>query len=296
MSSLSRIGLAIAPHSKDRSAEVQRAQRYVGLTMSTCLGCWFLPVVSGIVCSMAEAELINRVLKIMDCYSKEDSDRIYWFFRKKTFFLFAGTYAPFVGVPLQLFETYGLGQFAIHCALKPHLLQDDAWLESSWNEVSPDIFSGEHAIESYESFTGQAFPDYARKKFVVTVDVINTMYLASQRIPGAAKAQDLIGSVAQGAIGAAGWILKLAGVGTVISVVAVGNAGKNLVGAASKKFSTDEKDLSEPERLMRTAKLEAKALKRVEFAAAQERYNALKVARAARKIAEKSVGVPWNPD
>jgi len=165
--------------------------------MASCVGLWFLPVVSGPVCALIEAKLIREILETMGCYSEAASGKVYWFFRQKTFFLLGGTYLPVLGVPLQLFETYGIGQFAIHCALRPDLLTDDAWLEQSWKEVAPDIFSGEHAVQSYEQFTGSTFPNYARGKFIATVNFINQLYLYSQRFPGADKAQEGLAKIAQ---------------------------------------------------------------------------------------------------
>lgn len=173
--------------------KVQKAQWCVGAAMGGCLGCWFLPIVSGVTCSLIEAKLIHTVLRTMDCHSDVAADKLYWFFRRKTFFLFGATYVPVAGVPLQLFETYGLGQFAIHCALRPELLTNDAWLEQSWTEVAPDIFSGIHAVQSYEQFSGKPFPEYARAKFISTVNMVNTAYLISQKMPGAAKAQEMLG-------------------------------------------------------------------------------------------------------
>ena len=110
--------------------------------MTSCLALWFAPVVSGVACSLIEGKLVDSTLSLMGCYSETASEKVYWFFRGKTFFLFGATYLPFAGVPLQLFETYGLGQFAIHCALRPDLLTDDAWLEQSWKEIEGDIFQG----------------------------------------------------------------------------------------------------------------------------------------------------------
>jgi hypothetical protein len=102
---------------------------------------------------------------------------------------------------LQLFQTYGIGQLAIHCALRPDLLTDNAWLEQSWKEVAPDIFSGDHAIQSYEQFTGNEFPDHARGKFISTVNLINQLYLYSQKSPGAVKAQKRLAEMAEMAMG-----------------------------------------------------------------------------------------------
>ncbi len=182
------------------ATEIRKAQRFVGAAMFGCMGLWFAPFVGGLASSAVESALISKVLKIMGCYSKASSNRIYWFYRQKTLFLVGGTFIPFLGVALQLFETYGIGQFAIHCALKPELLTDDTWLEQSWQEIAPDIFSGEHAIQSYQQFTGKPFPDYARAKFIATVDFINQLYLHSQQIPGAAETQESLAKIGEQAM------------------------------------------------------------------------------------------------
>jgi hypothetical protein len=232
MSDVSRVLQTSRPQLRDSTTEVQNAQRYVGAAMVSCLGFWFAPVVSGVACSFIEASLIDKILKIMGCYSKAASEKVYWFFRQKTLFLFGGTYLPFAGVPLQLFETYGLGQFAIHCALRPDLLTDDAWLEKSWKDVEPDIFSGEHAIQSYEQFTGKGFPEYARKRFVTSVNIINQLYLASQKFPGAVKAQEGLAKMLHGLMNVGKRALKGAGKGTA-DVVAV--AAMSIFGSVTDK-------------------------------------------------------------
>jgi hypothetical protein len=234
-------------------AKIQRAQWCVGAAMSSCLALWFLPFVSGLACSAAETKLINKILRIMECYSEVGSERVLWFFRQKTFFLFGATYLPFAGVPLQLFETYGLGQFAIHCALRPDLLTDDAWLEQSWKDIEDDIFSGDHAIHSYEHFTAKPFPVFARKGFIVVVDGINRMYQTSQRIPGAERTQRKAGRVMQtatqagmaGLRGGAKGPIKLGPLGIIAGFV--GGAYGGIKDNISSKRSRQAADNSEVE-------------------------------------------------
>jgi hypothetical protein len=192
-------------HSSAKNVEMtttgaKAAQRMVGAAMTACLAMWFVPFVSGVACNIAERKLTTEILKSMGCQSPEATDKIFWFFRKKTMFLNVTTYIPVAGMPLQLFETYGIGQFSIHCATRPDLLAQDWWLEQAWREVESDIFSGEHAIESYVQFTGKPFPDFARGKFISTVNVVNKLYLLSQSVPGAARAQEAMGGAVQTAV------------------------------------------------------------------------------------------------
>jgi hypothetical protein len=136
---------------------------------------------------------------------------------------------------VQLFETYGLGQFAIHCATMPNLLTSDAWLEQNWKEVAPDVFSGEHAIQSYEQFTGKAFPLYARTKFISTVNIINEFYLASQKIPGAAKAQDVLGKTVRRATRLGNDALTETARAAAKGTRVLAGAGRGMLDALSRK-------------------------------------------------------------
>lgn len=196
MSELSVRTYSNALQTSDTDVRIQKAQWYVGGAMSSCLALWFAPFVSGIACSLIEEKLVKETLNLMGCYSKDGAEKVLWFFREKTFFLFGATYLPIAGVPLQLFETYGLGQFAIHCALSPDMLIDEVWLQQSWKEVEPDVFSGNHAVQFYEQFTGESFPEDKRGTFLAAVECANQAYLASQKFPGAAKAQEKAGKAA----------------------------------------------------------------------------------------------------
>lgn len=190
----------VQPAKLTNTAEIQKAQRNVGTAMGSCLLIWWVPVISGLATAKIEKKLIKETLKIMGCYTETASEKVFWFFRQKTFFLYVGTYLPGLGGLLQLLETYGIGQFAIHCALRPELLTNDAWLQQSWNEIEPDILSGEHAIQSYEQFTGNTFSDYARKPFLATVNFVNQLYLCTQKFRGAAEAQEGLAKIAQEAM------------------------------------------------------------------------------------------------
>lgn len=161
--------------------------------MGTCLALWYAPVVSGPIINKAEAAMITLILKSLDCYSAEAVDSVFWFFRKKMLVLNVLTYTPYAGVPLQLFETYALGQFALHCTTMPERLSDENWMARNWKEIEAEIFSGCRAIESYEQFTGQLFPEFARPTFLKAVDCISSAYRTAEKIPGLSRAQEQTG-------------------------------------------------------------------------------------------------------
>lgn len=225
-----RIAVSLETQTHDHMIKVQQAQRCVAAAMVSCLGLWFAPIVSGVACTFAESVMIKKVMRIMGCHSKEGAEQVFWFFREKTFFLFGATYIPVAGVPLQLFETYGLGQFAIHCALQPDMLTDNAWLEESWRVVAPEVFSGHHSVQFYEQFTGSGFPEFAREKFLQTVDGLNKLYLLSQMVPGVAKVQEKLGRGTHKAVQAGEWTVKAAIEGTRLGLGPIVGIGLALFG------------------------------------------------------------------
>lgn len=175
------------------SASLQDAQRCVGAAMGTCLALWFAPLISGLAVNKAESAMVAQILKKLDCYSDTAVDSVFWFVRKKMLILNIATYTPFAGVPLQLFETYALGQFTMHCATRPERLTDESWMAANWCQIQDQIFSGCQAIRSYEQFTGETFPDFARPAFIKAVDLISKTYWTAERVPGLAKAQEVTG-------------------------------------------------------------------------------------------------------
>lgn len=172
---------------------LRKAQRRVGAAMGACLAVWFVPIISGVACNAAESYLIRVLLKVYDCERDEAIDSIFWFIRKKMLFLNAATYAPVAGVPFQLFETYAMGQFALQCVTRPDRISDERWMAEQWKSIESVIFSGTQAVHSYEQFTGKKFPEYAREKFVSTVDTIGAIYRATNKIPGVARIQENAG-------------------------------------------------------------------------------------------------------
>jgi len=167
--------------------------------MAACMGLWFVPVGSGAICNASETLLIAQLLKVFDCYSAKATDALFWFIRKKMLLINLGTYIPVAGVPLQLFETYAMGQFAIHCACEPRRVADEKWMTKNWKLIEKEIFSGGRAVRAYEQFTGTNFPDYARNDFIRFVDLLSKSYRLTQRIPGLSLLQDTAGeTVRQG--------------------------------------------------------------------------------------------------
>ena len=161
--------------------------------MTACLALWFVPVVSGAACNELESGMISQILKLFDCYSDKASETLFWFIRKKMLLINIGTYVPMAGVPLQLFETYAIGQFAIHCASNPSRVADERWMAMNWKEIEKEIFSGDRAVSVYEQSTGKSFPNYARIDFIRTVDMVSKSYRLTQLIPGVEVAQDAAG-------------------------------------------------------------------------------------------------------
>jgi hypothetical protein len=186
---------------KSEKTALQKAQWCVGTAMGTCLGMWFLPFVSGVAVNTAESVMVGGILKSVDCYSKAGVDSVFWFFRKKMFILNLGTYVPVAGVALQLFETYALGQFAIHCSRRPECLSDEDWMARNWAEIEEDVFSGYHAIKSYEQFTGSTFPEFARGDFIRAVDLLSKVYRTAEKVPGLSRAQEVAGQTVREVIG-----------------------------------------------------------------------------------------------
>lgn len=173
--------------------DLQRAQRHVGIAMGACLAMWYLPFVSGATCSAGEFLLVGNILKLSGCHSKKAEGAIYWYFRKRLMLLWGGTYIPVGGVPLQLFETYAIGQFALHCASSPSQVGAEWWMAKNWQSIEDKIFSGEKAIAFYEEFTGKPFPQHARTDFVRTVEAVSKIYRKAANLPGMISAQALAG-------------------------------------------------------------------------------------------------------
>ncbi len=183
--------------------------------MAACLGMWFLPYVSGPACNVAEEALIRELLKTFGCHSEAAVDSLYWFFRKKMLAINAATYIPFAGVPLQLFETYAIGQFTIHCAGCPNGVSDELWMAQNWQRIEDVILSGEKAVQMYEQSTGNRFPEHARYRFIRGVDAIRTAYKTTSKIPGFVRAQEIAGETIRQGIRAGRRLIERAGASAI---------------------------------------------------------------------------------
>lgn len=172
---------------------LQKAQRCIGAAMGTCLALWYAPWVSGLAVNKAESAMVALVLKSLNCYSVEAVDSVFWFVRKKMLLVDFLSYTPYAGIPLQLFETYALGQFTLHCTAMPERLTDENWMAQNWKEIEAEVFSGRYAVQSYEQFTGQDFPEFARPTFLKTVDIISSAYRVAEKVPGLSWAQEKCG-------------------------------------------------------------------------------------------------------
>lgn len=169
--------------------------------MGTCLAMWPLPVLSGPIISLLEANLIRDLLKIFGRdTSRKTVEELFWFFRKKLFVLYAATYIPWVGTAFQLFEVYALGQFVMSYAFRCHSSDGDRCMSESWSAVEQEMFSGERAIVSYEQWTGKAFPEKVKAKFVSSVNRISRIYRAAERVPGVEVSQAVLGEILRKAI------------------------------------------------------------------------------------------------
>jgi hypothetical protein len=175
---------------------IRKAHRTIGIAMGTCLGMWFLPLVSGLIINLLERNMIRSLLKTLDGNPSEKAvTDLFWFFRGKLFALYAATYTPWVGTAFQLFEVYALGQFVVSCASRCRSLGDDRCMLESWRAVEQEIFSGDRAVTSYEQWTGKKFPARIKGTFVSSVDHISTIYRAVERAPGAEATQEILARI-----------------------------------------------------------------------------------------------------
>lgn len=189
----------------DRRGWEGPAQREIAEAMTTALGLWFAPGVSGVACNLAEAHMVERIIaRTGNGWGDKEADEIYWFFRKRYLALNVATYIPWVGPPLQVLEVFALGQFAITCARKKVNVQDVDQLAAAWSEIQPDVWAGARVIEFYERNSGKEFPAKAREPFVKAVDTASkAAHAVGGAIPFASEAQELAGDTLRSGIGLA---------------------------------------------------------------------------------------------
>lgn len=171
--------------SSETANRVRDAQRAIVRRILICLGLWFVPWISGVGCSLMEAELIHEVLEIVGREtSGEERNNLFWFFRGKTLFLNGSTYIPFAGTVLQAWEVYLVGQFALHCALAAESSLTVADLEKQWLKVEEHIFSGDRLVSSIEEHSGSPLPREVRKNLADAANCFGCAYRKSMSIPG----------------------------------------------------------------------------------------------------------------
>jgi hypothetical protein len=176
---------------------LKAAQHVVGSAMGWCLSVWWAPVISGVLCNEIEQSMVRNVLTSMRGNSPTDElvDELFWCCRKKLFGLNLATWVPYIGTSFQLLEVYALGQFTIRCASEPSVLTDHKQLSQMWKVIESEIFSGERVVSSYEEFTGKAFPEAIKSKFIPAVDAIRDAYTRVEQIPGVMIGQEVAGEV-----------------------------------------------------------------------------------------------------
>lgn len=175
------------PHKPE---DLHRAQQRVAAAITAILPLWFVPIVGGPACNFAESFIIGEILKVFGCHSNEAVDSLFWGFRRKMLLLNIATYAPVAGVPLQCWEIYAMGQFAIHCAQDPKRVTDELWMSESWNIVSSDVFCGERAIRAYEEASGRLFPQAYKNSLIKTFDAVHKAYQLANKVPGLVRVQE----------------------------------------------------------------------------------------------------------
>jgi hypothetical protein len=172
------------------AARLRAAQSRIGSAMALCTSTWFLPVVSGIACNMAERALIKGVLQDLGREGNSgETDQLFWFVRKKMLLLNVATYVPWVGTAFQLIEVYAMGQFTIHCGLQTGSFREDR-MEAEWKGIEQEILSGERLIIAYETCTGRPFPAEIRSRFESTVEFASRAYRRMMRVPGIERVQN----------------------------------------------------------------------------------------------------------
>ena len=168
------------------------ANRAIAVAMVPILGAWFLPVVSGVACNVAEKHLITHVLWLMGRErSESETSEVFWFVRKKMLLVNAGTYVPFAGTALQVMEVYAMGQFAILCSRLGNLSEHE--MRCAWAGIEQTMLSGRNLIAFYEGCSGKSFPMNIRLPFETSIDQLSRGYRGLMSVPGLQKGQEIVG-------------------------------------------------------------------------------------------------------
>ena len=198
--------------------KVQRAQRVTGLVMAGCVASWYLPVVSGVACNVAEKKMVKEIVEII--LGREDdalAERLFWYHRKKFLVVDLATYLPWAGPPFQILEAYSLGQLAIRFLTRYGDRAEEVALNEVWASVEADMHSAPRVIESFREFTGTPLPEIFVGPVTLAVEKFYSAVQAVQNIPYVAEGQEVLGgalerashwasSSAQSAVGAVrGW-------------------------------------------------------------------------------------------
>ncbi len=168
------------------------AHQAIAAAMVPILGAWFIPVVSGLACNLAEKSLIGRVLRTMGRKgSDQEVGEVFWFVRKKMLLFNAGTYIPFAGTALQVMEVYAMGQFAILCSRLENLSEHE--MQCAWAGIEQRMLSGRNLIAFYEGCSGKSFPENIRLPFETSIDELSRGYRGLMSVPGLQAGQEILG-------------------------------------------------------------------------------------------------------
>lgn len=177
-----------------RKSEDRQSDEIIATTMTRALAMWWAPVVSGVACNLAEAEMVKQLFRN---YLSRDADvneqeSIEWFFRKKYLIVNVATYAPWVGPAVQVLEVYALGRFVSTCLSNHNAggLTTD-WMERSWHSIESQIWAGEQVVLFYEQNSGSRFPENIRPEFIKAVEFIASAVTSINSVPGLSVAQEL---------------------------------------------------------------------------------------------------------
>lgn len=175
--------------------KIQKAQRLTGRVMLNCLQLWYAPVLSGVLCNVAEKQMVKRIVGvILERKDDELAEKIFWFHRKKLFIVDMATYLPYAGPPFQILEVYSLGQFAIRFLTRYSERSDDVVLDEVWASVEADMHSAAQVIESFHEFTGRPLPPALVGPVTFAVEKFHAAVQALVQDPYLGPGQEFLGT------------------------------------------------------------------------------------------------------